>query len=254
MTTLKSIFLAGLSILGLPRDRAVILMYHSIGPANGYFWNVTLPDFERQMAYIASTGKAVISLAELVRRLRAGEKLGSAVAITFDDGYHDNYTNARPVLEKYRFPATVFVETDAIGRLDKRGFRRMSETEIREMKTAGVDIQPHSQTHPRLGEVDSTRLREEIEGSKRAIEAILGKTADLFAYPYGSFSDESQRVLKECGFAAATTVGEGTVHSATNPFMLPRVSIDSSTSFAQFRGKLSRAIDVYENFKKVLKV
>lgn len=250
MNLVKDALFDGLSVLGLPRERAVILMYHSVSERTDYFMNVLPSRFAEQMAYVAKSGRAVVALNELVRRLKSGEPLGGAIAITFDDGYRDNYTVAYPILRKYGFPATIFVTTDSIGTTDKSGLPRLSESEIVEMARSGlVDVQPHSMTHPKLGELAEGAVRAEVAGSKARIESLLGKTCAHFAYPYGSRSDVAERVVRECGFQSATTVGEGTVGPDTDALRLPRVSIDSSTSMAQFRGKLTRAVDIYQSLK-----
>ena len=236
----------------LPKGRAAILMYHSVGPDNQYFWNVTVENFALQMESLKRSGRPVVHLSELVRRLRAHEPLGGSIAITFDDGYRDNYTNAFPILKTYGFPATIFVTTDVIGSADKRGFLHLTVQEMKEMEASGlIDIEPHSKAHPRLAGIDTDIAREEIKGSKLAVESLLGKRAALFAYPYGSYNERVQSIVEECGFDAATTVEEGTVSAATDPYRLPRNSIDSSTSLAQFKGKLSTAIDWYERLKRL---
>lgn len=67
MNLLKEIFFA-LAPKRLPRDRAVILMYHSISDAD-YFSAVLPREFERQMTFLAQNNYSVVRLAELVRRL-----------------------------------------------------------------------------------------------------------------------------------------------------------------------------------------
>jgi peptidoglycan/xylan/chitin deacetylase (PgdA/CDA1 family) len=57
-----------------------------------------------------------ISLREMVRGLQDGDLPERAVTVTFDDGYADATSHARPLLERYQTPATVFVATGYIGR------------------------------------------------------------------------------------------------------------------------------------------
>lgn len=251
MKMLKDVFLGCLSVLALPADRAVILMYHSVRE-EGPLFNVTPAAFARQMAYLKHKKYDVVSLRELVRRLRTREPLGRVVVITFDDGYRDNYTHAFPILQQYRFPATIFSVTDAIGSKTNEHVY-LGVEEMNAMRdTTLIDIEPHTRTHPHLSRLSPERQREEINGSKEALERLLGTPCTLFAYPYGDFTDETARIANETGYEAAVTVREGTVGSHADLLRLPRVSIDASTTDAQFRGKCSRAVDLYEALKRYL--
>ena len=64
-----------------------------------------------------------------------------------------------------------------------------------------------------------------------------------------NMNHETVELVREAGFSGAVTVEEGTVGPGADAFRLPRNSIDSSTTFSQFRGKLSRAIDWYTTLK-----
>lgn len=250
MNLLKSAFLGGLSFLGLGNDRAVILMYHSVSPKLDYFMNVEPAAFERQMAYLKRKEYPVIPLTELIRRIKTHEPLGGSVVITFDDGYRDNYTVAFPILKKYRFPATIFVTTDLIGKSDKRNLSRLSIEEMREMEASGlIDIESHTKSHPRLSKLEADAAREEILGAKLYLESQLGKACAHFAYPYGNFNDDTRRIVSEL-FVSAFGVRHGTVGKSSDLFALPRASVDQSTSFTQFKGKLTRAVDFYEYLKR----
>jgi peptidoglycan/xylan/chitin deacetylase (PgdA/CDA1 family) len=95
--------------------RFQILGYHKVSPEAHPFFDPLRPDiFDAQMQFLKSCYR-VMSLQELVARAAKGDVPERAVAITFDDGYRDNYDYAFPILKKYNFPATIFVATGAIG-------------------------------------------------------------------------------------------------------------------------------------------
>ena len=102
--------------------RAVILRYHSVShfDSSGRLYRspsiaLTPDTFERQMRFLADWYQ-VVPLGRLVNCLREGQAFPrQAVAITFDDGYRDNFVHALPVLRSFGFPATVYVTTGAIG-------------------------------------------------------------------------------------------------------------------------------------------
>ena len=246
----KEIFFRALPKISLPKDRASVLMYHSISDRQDLFSAVSPEAFQKQMAYLAGKRYPVIPLAELVRRLRAHEPLGGSVALTFDDGYRDNYTTVFPLLKQYNFPATIFVTTNLIG---MPGY--CSAGELREMYDSGlVAIEPHTLSHPKLAKLSRADAEHEIRDSREKLQDIIGTAPNLFAYPYGSFSEETTAMVREMNFAGAVTVEEGTIGPDTDVFRLPRNSVDSSTTFSQFRGKVSRVIDWYVAGKRFIRI
>jgi len=104
--------------------RAAILRYHSVSTAaDGTHLcldpglAVAPEHFDRQCAYLKRHYR-VISLDEMVTRLIEGEPLpAKAVALTFDDGYLDNYTRAFPILARHGLNATFYVTTNCIDNL-----------------------------------------------------------------------------------------------------------------------------------------
>ena len=101
---------------------AVVLMYHRVvedlskelaHTQAGMM--VTRDSFDRQLDLLRREYQ-VIPLSTLVKKLASGEKPEPrTVAITFDDGWRDNYTLAYPLLQKHQLPATIFLTTDYIG-------------------------------------------------------------------------------------------------------------------------------------------
>jgi peptidoglycan/xylan/chitin deacetylase (PgdA/CDA1 family) len=91
---------------------AVILGYHRVGDAahDAYGICVMPEHFEEQMDAVSRYAH-VLSLSRLVQHLKEGTLPARSVAVTFDDGYADNLYQAKPILEKYQVPATIFVCT-----------------------------------------------------------------------------------------------------------------------------------------------
>ncbi|HET9941474.1 MAG TPA: polysaccharide deacetylase family protein [Candidatus Eisenbacteria bacterium] len=107
----------GVSVGRRRRGAFLVLLYHRVNRASAHFAieRTETEAFRAQMEHLARHFH-VMSLDDLVKRVTAGESLPSrAVAITFDDGYEDNYTDAYPILRKLGLPATVFLATASIG-------------------------------------------------------------------------------------------------------------------------------------------
>jgi peptidoglycan/xylan/chitin deacetylase (PgdA/CDA1 family) len=100
-----------------PRTAPVglILLYHRVAaPATDpQLLSVTPERFSSHMAYL-SRHFEIVSLHELVRRMPNAGTGSRLAAVTFDDGYADNLSQAKPILESCHVPATVFVATAAL--------------------------------------------------------------------------------------------------------------------------------------------
>ena len=104
---------------------ARILYYHRVNDdRNPFLPAITTALFEQQMRFL-SKHYTVVSLAELTRRL-AGGLARPVVAVTFDDGYQDNYHNASPILRKYDLPATIFLTTGTMDSREPLWFERLA--------------------------------------------------------------------------------------------------------------------------------
>ncbi|HWP59947.1 MAG TPA: polysaccharide deacetylase family protein [Candidatus Acidoferrales bacterium] len=97
-----------------------VLIYHRVNPDGDFFFpSLSVAGFEAQMRFLARHFR-VRPLTELLARQRAGQPIEPwTVALTFDDGYRDNFLYAHPILREYGLRATVFVPTAYIdtGRL-----------------------------------------------------------------------------------------------------------------------------------------
>jgi len=101
----------------VPKGRAVVLRYHRVAgpPERSGPLSVTAQEFEAQLQFLSKRCQ-VVSAREIVAAIAELKPLPSrAVAITFDDGYDDNYTQAFPLLQTYGVPATFLVTAGWIG-------------------------------------------------------------------------------------------------------------------------------------------
>jgi peptidoglycan/xylan/chitin deacetylase (PgdA/CDA1 family) len=114
---LKTLRLSARWLRGRLTRGILILGYHSIAEpvTDAYSLSVTPQRFAEQLQVLSQIGQ-VISLRELVSRLRERRVPKRAVVLTFDDGYADVLDHAKPLLERYQTPATVFVTTGSLGR------------------------------------------------------------------------------------------------------------------------------------------
>jgi peptidoglycan/xylan/chitin deacetylase (PgdA/CDA1 family) len=94
----------------------IILLYHRVInlKTDPQLLAVSPEHFYEHMKYLKDNYN-IISLDDLKEAMKSKKLPKKSVVITFDDGYVDNYLNAKPVLEKLQIPATIFVTTDHIG-------------------------------------------------------------------------------------------------------------------------------------------
>ena len=94
-----------------------ILMFHEVQeePDDELRTGCSLGFLEALVRGLIAAGWDIVALDEALRRVRS--RTGNRfVVITFDDGYRDTFDRARPILERYSAPFTVYVPTAAITR------------------------------------------------------------------------------------------------------------------------------------------
>ena len=106
--------------------------------------------------------------------------------------------------------------------------RAMSDAEVRAMTACGlVRLGGHTAHHPALPALTSTEQREEILAGRQAAERLASDQVMGFAYPYGDMCERSRAVVAECGFEWACTTDAGApMHAASDPFALPRLTVE----------------------------
>jgi peptidoglycan/xylan/chitin deacetylase (PgdA/CDA1 family) len=211
---------------------------------------VTPRAFAEQMAFLRTEGWKPLSLAAVAVHLGSGEPFPErAVAITFDDGFKDNFTEALPVLQREEIPATVFLTTDFIGTdelpvlRDRSGIAPLDWEEVRQMVSAGIDLGAHTLTHPSLPELDDAGLEHEVLACRDKIERETGLRPATFCYPRGHFDERVEACVRRAGYQLALSTLPGPVHPGDAPLRLKRTFIARDDRLRDFSHKLDGSFD-----------
>ena len=242
------------------RDGLRILTYHRVNGTHPRDRLSVRPDaFAAQMELLARSGRPVIPLAQAPALLHGeGPRARGAVAITFDDGFADNFEVALPILGRFGFPATFFIATGYVGSdrtLDR--YRDccaddpvLSWDEVRGLRDRGHEIGGHGRTHRELGALAPEDARAEIDGCALDIEASTGTRPRLFCYPRGSETPDTRRLVAETGFLAACTVRPGANHAGDDLLGLARTEVSGDDDAEDFRLKLAGGFDGWHRLRQ----
>jgi peptidoglycan/xylan/chitin deacetylase (PgdA/CDA1 family) len=119
-----------------------ILCYHRVNnDRDPYFPSIPVDVFEHQMRHIARYHR-VVPLTQLVEHL-VSRSTEAVLAITFDDGYRDNFENAFPALKRYSLPATIFLTTGSLDSGEPLWFERLASA-IRTTSRECLDVEHSS--------------------------------------------------------------------------------------------------------------
>ena len=204
-----------------------VLMYHSIDYSEKTTkLSVSPENFERQMEFLRKSKYNVVGLDKLIPYIKKKEKIPpKTVAITFDDGYYNNYRYAFPVLKKYNLPATIFVIVNKIG---KEGW--VDWGQLKEMADSGIIlIGSHTKSHLWLPSLGQKRLEEELAGSKKILEDRLRLKANLLSYPIGAFDERVKEAAKAAGYILAVTTNPGRFRPADDVYAVKRIKISRTS-------------------------
>src|SRR5262249_31711791 len=110
----RSYHLQSRNLTGVAFPRFAILCYHRVGLGGVPIYSELRTSlFEAQMRFLRKNYR-LVSMQELILELLEGATTEPAVAVTFDDGYRDLYSEAFPILAKYQIPATIYLTVGSI--------------------------------------------------------------------------------------------------------------------------------------------
>jgi O-antigen biosynthesis protein len=214
-----------------------ILLYHSVSTDTTpkyETWTTTPETFAMHMRYLHEKQYTPMTVTQFAAAIadRTTHLPERPVVISFDDGLADFYTGALPILESYRFTATLYITTGMVGHTSTwltsvgEGSRPMlSWSRIAEIQTAGVECGAHGLTHQALDILSRSEARNEIICCKNQLEQHLGRAIKTFAYPHGYYSPVVRRIVEEAGYSSACAVKHAMSASTDDRFALARIMV-----------------------------
>ena len=235
----------------LVASNPIVLTYHSISSGRS---PLKIPPslFAEQLEWLKAKAQ-VVPLERIVAALTAQEPLPErAVALTFDDGFQDFYSDAAPLLRRYDFPATVFLPVQFCGRtnawpgqpswVEEQPLMRWEQ--IRELANQGIRFGAHGMSHRALTELSPEELESELVASKREITERTGQATQFLCYPYGRWNP-AVRAAAARHFEGACATSAGVVRANSDPYALPRVDAHYVRMPACFRSLLAPGFPAY---------
>lgn len=230
----------------------VVLMYHAVKADK-------LENFKKHMDCIKRIGMpAWADSAKLTPDIRP------RIAVTFDDGFRSVVENALPVMKERGIPATIFIPAGFIGKkpgwvsdshdLDMED-EILNEDQLKVLADNFVKFGSHSATHQRLSKLDPQEANKELVESKKILENILGKSVDLFAFPYGDYNEETIELCVKAGYRIAFIAVPMRRSSMNNGIVRGRIDISLDDWCLEYRLKVLGAYEwlpVAINLKRIM--
>jgi peptidoglycan/xylan/chitin deacetylase (PgdA/CDA1 family) len=218
-------------------DAPVMLAYHAVSDRWRSPLAVSQPAFAEQMAYFRRREYAAFTFAAAEDLRRNGTLPPKSLVISFDDAFA-SLQLVLPLLDRYGWPATVFVVTDFAtsgrplewhglgGGADSEGEREgLVWDQLRGLVERGWEIGSHTVSHPLLPMLSRCQVMDELARSRAQIAREIGECRTL-AYPFGVANDEVAAIAETAGYHAACTL-RGT-QRRDEPMLRPRLRLDST--------------------------
>lgn len=231
-TFIRFSFIIVLACWQLPCLAAVILQYHHVSDTTPKSTSISVAQFSAHLDYLQENDFTVLPLSTIIDHIKNKRVIpDKTVAITFDDAYLNILTNAKPILDKYNYPYTIFVNANIINRQQKN---YLSWQQLNTLAKQGVIIANHGFEHDSIARIpaemsSSAWLKQQTDlllKSEQIIQQHTGQSWRYFAYPYGEYTPEIQQWLTANNFVGFSQQS-GAVGLNTDLSIVPRFPVSA---------------------------
>jgi peptidoglycan/xylan/chitin deacetylase (PgdA/CDA1 family) len=218
-----------------------ILMYHVIAPPPpgapfpGLY--VAAGEFAAQMQALKRAGWVGVTLDQLRANWTRGAPLppGKPIVLTFDNGYHSQYTEALPILRRMGWPADENIQLTGLppsqGGLDPG--------EVRAMIAAGWELDTQGISHADLITLGPDELHAQVFSARRTLQREYRVPVNWFCYPSGHYDATVIAAVRQAGYVGSTTVIPGWASPGEDPYRLPRLRVLGGTGPDQLLAQIA---------------
>lgn len=243
-----------------------IVCYHRFGEEDGEdSLKISPRRLAEELRWLKKNGYQSLTI-DQVRKFMDGDVEGlpeKPVMLSIDDGYRSGWTVGGPIFKKYGFKAVYFIISDQVGA--SKNF--LSWEDLAEINREGFEVESHTMDHTNLGKplafkipIESdggladfrekhvskfekpmdyhTRLRTEMEGSRKKLEEKLGISVKALAYPFGAFNPTVESYAVDAGYSVIMSVSGGVNIPGDDPNRVRRIIIVGHPSLTSFKKKI----------------
>lgn len=194
---------------------------------------ISKTNFEEQIKFLVDNNYYFPTWDELNnyidKKIELPEK---SVILTDDDGTASFYNIAYPITLKYKVPITSFVITN------KEVWKNFLNKEYLDMESHTDSLHKRSCTKNKWDGAAMCKTYKEIYNDLEISKEKLQGNPNIFAYPFGHYSDDFIKALEDSKFNLAFTINFGRVKKGANKYKLPRVRISRTTTIKQYKNYL----------------
>lgn len=207
---------------------AVILCFHDIGRSGRYA--IERAVFENILDDLKPF--RVVSVGDWIANSHNAERR-SQVVLTFDDGYRSHREIVLPELLRRGYGATFFFYNDQL-KSDQKWVRLLKDL------PPIYDFGSHSWSHSSLSASSGKELFRELYLSREHLTSLTGKPTDIFAWPYGAWSETGAHAARAAGFRYLLSVDYRIASGRDVDGVIPRYTVMGSRAREQVRSILAK--------------
>lgn len=214
------------------RPLLILMLHHfTIDPSATSYTTIEMNTLEYKILAYQKAGYEFVRLGE-------AHTVKKPIIISIDDGYESVYTHFYPMAKRMKIPFNLNLIMSRIGTTSNQEIPKCSLEQLKEMKASGLcQLGVHSYDAHGMGSREGlVKLPDEswsdyqlgiLKDTQKAVvtyERYFGETPTIYAYPYGSFNDYTQKLLKELGFEYSLTTMYGW-NQAGSRYTLKRINV-----------------------------